>query len=156
MGRQRAEAFTGEGYGRNRFMLFSAAKARIEECIQLEFYCEAVTIIESAITDRLESRLSFLKGENVGFRNLGALISEAKSAEPDAELRSLIEELDNWREVRNVAVHELVKIEAGRDVLSWESRIKSVGNTARQGYRLLALLYRRIADLNPLHIDRVF
>lgn len=60
--KQRAEAYNGDGYGGLRFMLYTSAKGRIEECIRLGYYrYEVVTIIESVIADRLESCLSYLK-----------------------------------------------------------------------------------------------
>ena len=154
--KKRAEAYKGKGYGKLRYMLYTSAKSRIEECIEHGYYGEAVTIIESVITDRLESRISFLKKENVGFGTLGHLIKEAKKVETDAELLDLFAELDNWREKRNTAVHELVKIEDGQELVDWDNRMKSVGDTAREGYGLLKLVYKRVADLNPKHIDRIF
>jgi hypothetical protein len=154
--RQRGEAYKGKGYGKLRFRLYSAAKERIEKCMELGFYGEAVIIIESVITDRLESRISFLQKENVGFRNLGPLIHEAKKVETDGKTLVLLDELDKWRENRNVAVHELVKIEEGLEPMGWTDRLVSIADTAKEGYRLLKLLYARVADLNPRHTDRVF
>ena len=40
------------------------------------FYCEAITLSESIIADRLDSRLSYLKQHNCGFRMLGELVRE--------------------------------------------------------------------------------
>jgi hypothetical protein len=154
--RIRGQAYEGKRYGSLRYQLYVAAKKRIEECIQTGYYCEAITIIESVITDRLESRLSFLKGEDFSFKTLGTLILEAGKFEQDTELIGLLKELDTWRENRNRAIHELVKVEKGKILSSWDERMQVISNTANEGYRILELIYRRVADLNPLHTDRVF
>jgi len=156
MKRERGEAFEGKGYGRLRYNLFVEAKSRIEQSIRDGYYCEAITITESIISDRLESRLSFLKSENVGFYNLGYLLTGLKEIETDPDLITIIGEIDSWRRQRNKAIHELVKIERGRELITWGKRIAAIGETAREGYQLLVRLYRRVADLNPRHTDRVF
>ena len=66
--RPRGEASSGKGYGSLRYRLFKSAGPHIEKSIREGYYCEAITIIESVITDRLESRLSFLKQNNIGFQ----------------------------------------------------------------------------------------
>lgn len=65
--RMRPEAFSGHGYGTLRYNLFRQAKKRIERSIKEGYYCEAIAIIESVITDRLESQLSYLKQKTLAF-----------------------------------------------------------------------------------------
>jgi hypothetical protein len=154
--RLRGEAFTGQGYGRDRYLLFQQARERIERALKENYPCEAVAIIESIITDRLESRMSFLTKTSVGFETLGALIHGLEKKEVDPILRSLIPELDGWRKRRNVAIHELVKVEVGSSRLSWAERILQLQGTANAGYELLKAVYTRVAELNPSHTDRVF
>lgn len=57
-------------------MLFERARLQIERSMEHGFYCEAITLSESIIADRLESRLSYLKQHNCGFRMLGELVRE--------------------------------------------------------------------------------
>jgi hypothetical protein len=152
----RGKAYEGEGYGDLRYRLFVAARKRIEKAIGAGYYCEAITIIESIIADRLESRLSYLKDEDFSFKNLGGLIKESRMLESNPDLLELMNDLDSWREARNKAIHELVKIESGKELSSWDQRMQEMGQTADEGYRILKLIYGRVADLNPLHIDRVF
>lgn len=153
--RLRAEAYSGKGYGTLRYHLFERAAQHIEASIAAGYYCEAIAIIESIITDRLESRLSWLKGTNVGFQNLGKAINDLKSCETDEELKAVLLDLNSWRKQRNKALHELVKIEQGQPMLDWDQRIQLLSLSATEGYTLLKKLYSRVADLNPLHKSRV-
>lgn len=73
MNRVRGEVFAGEGYGSLRYRLFVAANDHIERSIAHGFYCEAISVTESVISDRLESRLSFLTNKNFGFSTLGCI-----------------------------------------------------------------------------------
>ncbi len=154
--KRRGEAYSGAGYGTLRLRLFENARQHIEKSIAEGYHCEAIAIIESVITDRLESRLSYLKQTNIGFRTLGSAISELKGCEEDSVIKAMLCALDNWREKRNSALHELVKIEEGQPILQWDQRIQSLSSSAGEGYYLLKKLYNRVADLNPRHIDRVF
>jgi hypothetical protein len=154
--RQRGEAYSGEGYGTLRYNLFRAARDHIESSIKAGYHCEAIAIIESVISDRLESRLSWLSKQNYGFKTLGWLIKKLRGYETDSELTMLLEDLDKWRERRNGAIHELVKVEAGKPHIGWCERMAELATSARDGYELLKRLYHRVADLNPKHLDRVF
>lgn len=154
--RIRVEAYSGQGYGTLRYNLFRSAEQHIEKSIQEGYFCEAIAIIESVITDRLESRLSYLKRTNVGFQNLGPAISSLPGCETDAGIIGILSDLDEWRKKRNTALHELVKIEAGKPKSEWVERIRSLSSTATEGYELLKKLYHGIADLNPLHVSRAF
>ncbi len=154
--RVRAEAYSGHGYGTLRYNLFKHAEERIEQSIQEGYYCEAIAIIESVITDRLESRLSHLKQQNVGFQNLGPAITSLQKCETNETIMLLLSDLDNWRVKRNTALHELVKIEAGKPVLKWEQRLEDLSASASEGYELLKKLYHSVADLNPRHFSRAF
>lgn len=154
--RKRAQAFTGKGYGSLRYQLFVAAKDRIEKSIKAGYFCEAIAISESVIGDRLESRYSYLKKENVGFKTLGSLIKGLENLETDGKMIQILEELNTWRNARNKALHELVKVEDGVPHTSWNDRMTQLKSDAESGYALLCSLYHRVADLNPLHSDRVF
>ena len=161
--RRRGEAFTGKGYGNRRFLLFEAARDHIERSLELGFFCEAIAISESVISDRLESRLSWLTKKNVGFKTLGWLIKKLRKCETDPVLLLLLDELDTWREQRNGALHEMVKVADDGPVPDWQTRdsdwqirMDELSVSARSGYELLKRLYHQVADLNPHHTDRVF
>ncbi|MBK8182926.1 MAG: hypothetical protein IPK63_08495 [Candidatus Competibacteraceae bacterium] len=62
--RNRAIATADNNIGITRYQLYKRAYAKINESIKQGFYLEAISIIESLISDRLESRLTFLKGSD--------------------------------------------------------------------------------------------
>jgi hypothetical protein len=161
--RRRGGAYTGAGYGTRRRLLFEAARDHIEESIKRGFYCEAIAISESIISDRLESRLSWLAGYDFGFWELGKLIYWLRVCEEDSGLTDLLNELDRWRTQRNGALHEMVKVADDGPVPDWQTRppdwqvrLGELAMSARAGYELVKRLYHRVADLNPRHHDRVF
>ena len=154
--RMRAEAFSGQGYGSLRYNLFKNAGHHIEKSIREGYFCEAIAVTESVITDRLESRLSYLQQKNVGFQNLGPAVKYLQSCETDATIIAILADLDRWREKRNTALHELVKIDAGKPKSEWVERIQLLSSTANEGYELLKKLYHSVADLNPHHVSRAF
>jgi hypothetical protein len=159
----RGEAFAGHGYGTRRRLLLEAARGQIERSIVAGFFCEAIAVSESIISDRLESRLSWLTKQNVGFKTLGWLIKELKKYEFNSDMNRILIELDGWRVQRNSALHEMVKVAADGPIPDWESRpsdwqvrMDDLSVTARQGYDLVQQVYHCVAGLNPKHNDRVF
>jgi hypothetical protein len=132
------------------------ARERIESCLESGHSCEAISIIESVITDRLESRLNWLNWDNQGFKTLGSLIQQLRPLETDEQIKGMLDDLDHWRVERNGAIHELVKVEDGVPHKDWDSRMNDLSGSANRGYELLKRLYHRVADLNPSHRDRVF
>ncbi len=137
--RKRAVTAADNDVGQERFELYRAAFSWISKAIDDGYYLEAISIAESLITDRLESYLSFLKGEDFSFKTLGSLCDAFRSKEnkTDQLLRSLVlEKLDLWRSRRNIAAHEMVKIEDGKKI-SWGDRVKINYEVAKDGLDLV-------------------
>lgn len=111
------------------------------------FFMEAITLIESLATDRLESRLSFLTKTNRGFENLGPLIKDMRKHETDPALRALVDQdLDAWRQMRNASLHEMPKLAAG-DTSTWEDRVQFLVIVAIEGLDILRQPSNRIRAL---------
>lgn len=72
------------------------------------FYLEAVTLMESIISDRLESRATYL-GKTTGFDTLGKLCNILSS---DTVLKDIIPQIVDWKNGRNRILHEMSKIDA--------------------------------------------
>lgn len=72
------------------------------------FYLEAVTLMESIISDRLESRATYL-GKTTGFDTLGKLCNILSS---DTVLKDIIPQIVDWKNGRNRMLHEMSKIDA--------------------------------------------
>ncbi|MBD1824395.1 hypothetical protein H6F51_18145 [Cyanobacteria bacterium FACHB-DQ100] len=145
--RERANSSLDGNVGQERYELYKSAFTWIKEAIDNGYYLEAISIVESLICDRLESHVSVLLNKDFGFKTLGTLINAIKQHETDPSLRSLIlDELDEWRKARNRAAHEMVKIEAGKQI-SWSERVKINELTAKEGLALLRKIDRQVRVL---------
>ncbi len=130
--------------GKQREHLYGSAFGRIDEAIEEGYYLEAITLIESLISDRLESRLGEIRGDSTGFKPLGRLVSSMKSEETDKELKNIVtNKVADWKDRRNTALHEMVKIEEGEEV-DWNRRMKSNESIAVDGKELVREVDNRI------------
>lgn len=147
MNRTRALALPNNEIGQKRYELYKNAFDHINQSIESKYYLEAITLIESLITDRLESRLSFLLDEDFSFKTLGKIIEKSRQIEQDENLKALIsKDLDEWRKHRNTAVHEMVKLEENQQT-TWENRNVVLEKVAQDGYQLLKELNKQTSKL---------
>jgi len=138
--RVRALATPGSDIGIARHRLYRAGHDRIQQAIRQGWYLEAIALIESLLTDRLESRLSFLTGSNVAFQNLGPLTDMIRRHETIEPIKHFVAEtVDGWRRERNSAVHEMLKLEVGEEK-EWDDRMRTLRKTAVDGYAALKRL----------------
>jgi hypothetical protein len=145
--RKRAATDSSNDIGQERYELYKSAFTQITESIKAGYYLEAISIVESLISDRLESHLSLRLGRDFSFKTLGALIQGIKEHETDRTLRSVVlDDLDQWRAARNKAAHEMVKIEEGKQI-SWDERTKVNEVVAVQGLKLVRKIDQTVRKL---------
>lgn len=145
--RVRLIALPGSQEGKARYHLYRAAYARVNEAIEKGFYLEAISIIESLISDRLESRVSYLIGKDFSFKELGSLIVKIKKEETDSMLLLIVtNRLDEWRIDRNRALHEMAKI-AVDNKSTWQERIDDLKSVAKIGLKLLRDIDKQVTHL---------
>lgn len=150
--RKRAVATSGTTIGSTRYNLYKQAYSRIHDATKQGFYLEAITIIESLVSDRLESRLTFLKKHDFSFKTLGGLIKESRKTETDSALKELVaNNLDKWRDDRNHALHEMAKLADG-DSTTWEDRVKGIVPVAVDGLTILRAIDKRCKELRKLDL----
>lgn len=150
--RRRAISTPGSATGKLRYGLYKAAYDQIKSAITHGFHLEAITLVESLISDRLESRLSFLKQADFSFKTLGTLITETGKIETDPELKSLVtQRLNKWRRDRNAAIHEMVKLAAG-EAATWSERAGHLHAIAEEGLVTLRAIDKRYRELRKLNI----
>jgi hypothetical protein len=113
--------------GTKRFCLLSAAAERAGDAFKQGFYLEAITLTESLLATRLESRLTYIrrlqkKSEETGFGTLGPLCKEllrdeARVAPDWDDFQVPIQAISEWANQRNEALHEMAKLveEDGHD-----------------------------------------
>ena len=147
--RIRALAQTHNNVGHRRHNLYREAYGRISKAINDKYFLEAVTLTESLLTDRLESRVTFLLRKDYSFKTLGELIRKIKERENDVQLRELVVAgVESWREERNNALHEMAKMEEG-DSRSWDARMAELPAIAGTGLKVLRQVDSRIKMLRP-------
>ncbi|PSB21190.1 hypothetical protein C7B65_04445 [Phormidesmis priestleyi ULC007] len=148
--RRRAITALDNDIGQERYKLYKSSFSWIKKSIDDGYYLEAISIVESLITDRLESYLSLLFDKDFSFKTLGELIQAIRSDKlnkTDELLRCLVlNDLDHWRKARNKAAHEMVKIEDGKRV-SWEERVKINKTVAEAGLELVRKIDNQIRKL---------
>ena len=120
--------------GRHRKHLYQRCIAQYNEALDQEYYIEAVAIIESLLSDRLESRLA-AKHEQIEikrrFSTVGKLATElkGKKANERSDAREIYAEINQWASQRNKVIHQLVKLEEG-EVPDWDARYREARQTA--------------------------
>lgn len=149
--RTRAIALADNDIGQKRYVLYKNVITRINQACQDGYYLEAITLLESLITDRLESYLTFIKGENVGFENLGKLIdifkSKALADKIDDELRNtVLQDVNEWRKKRNAVLHEMAKIDFGNQQ-TWEQKCQELDKIADDGLSIFRKIDKRLTAL---------
>jgi len=130
-----------------KYESYREAWSRIKLAQENHFFLEAITIQESIISDRLISFLSrptaskpLSKNKNSQFPSFGKLIEHWRLEFPDA-LQSgsyvdLIEAVDQWRCMRNKAIHAIVKSEPGKPTKSIDELLQKAKDTAEKGEKL--------------------
>ena len=145
--RKRAIVEKNSSIGRHRREIYKSAFKQIKSANEDGYYLEAITLVESLITDRLESRFSFLIGKDFSFKTIGALIKKSRELETDSVLKNLIEaELLAWARDRNRSMHEMAKIAEG-DFSTWTDRYLKLRIISTKGLILLRKIDRQCEKL---------
>ncbi len=138
---------------------YREAAKRIESSINTEHYFEAITIVESIMSDRLAS---FLRGtetlsnntiNNMGFAQL-ITVWKVTTKNPGniwGNCEQLINNIDQWRKSRNKYVHGLVKFPNQKaSLVTTNDFILGAKKTAREGRNLAEELMSWRADQIPI------
>lgn len=135
MSRTREIADTSDK-GMKRYRLYKSVIDRFMDARRDGFYLEAITLMESLITDRLESILihyGIIRPEK-SFLMLGPCIKALQEAQGILS-DDLLAQLDDWRKARNQSLHEIAKIEEG-DSAIFNQRYENLQSIAIGGYNL--------------------
>lgn len=118
---------------------YREAWTRIKRAQRNSFFLEAITIEESIISDRLSSYLKNkeLYPKKSGFISFSDLIKAWKQAYPEPiqidEIENLREAVDEWRQLRNDAVHAIVKSKSGQSEVSLDEFLENARAAAEKG-----------------------
>lgn len=137
----------GENFvGLDRFVLLSAAAEKAANAFEHHFYLEAITLTESILATRLESRLTWVRRwqgneKPVKFNTLGRLCSDLlhqnATLAPDWELfEAPIKNIREWTRKRNQALHEMAKL-IEEDKRSFTEKYIATRAVSVEGFRVL-------------------
>lgn len=136
--RKRA-AWTPE-IGKLRATYYRGAHEKLKQAIDGEFYIEAIAICDSMLSDRMESRLGFLSGDDQRFLALGTAAKTLLAKEPAENIpaRELYQSIGKWASGRNHAVHEVVKLQDSVKAQSFSERYELLRLIAEEGVVLVS------------------
>ncbi len=134
--RERAIAKPNEGVEMTRYLLYKRAWQRINAAESAGFHLEAIALIESILSDRMESRASFLSGTNIGFKTLERLLKELRKLESVTEFITVLKRIEAWKDRRNSSLHEMVKFQTGMRP-TWEEKQGPLGEIVSEGKAVL-------------------
>jgi hypothetical protein len=140
------------GTGKARQKLYSLSLERVSFAMHEGYALEAICLLESMISDRLEARKAAIHGqkeEKRKFSTLKTLAQELRgknSNEPE-EVKQLYSRVEDWVDGRNSAIHEFAKLREGSRK-KWETKYKEALKTATDGLELFRGLDKHIKKLN--------
>ena len=134
-----------------RRSLYAKTMKRVSEALSGGFVLEAITLLESVISDRLESRLSKLDLECKAPGRFWPLSAMAKSLADESDdpdkAKEVYASIPGWAKSRNIALHGLGKL-AKADDKSWDEKYEEARVAADRGIELFRALDREVRKLN--------
>lgn len=139
----------GSDAGAVRYELYKAAWTRYNEAMSAGFYLEAITIVDSVITDRIEAytqHLMHFEEKHQPVESLGMAIQalnlarQDKQIATDAEYKAIRKAVTKFYEGRNKAVHNFVILTNANAEMSVDDRINQAKDTAENGREVFNLV----------------
>jgi hypothetical protein len=128
--------------GKSKQELYRHAHKRIESSKAKGSHIEAVALIESIMSDRIESAIAAITHHEVTASTLGTLFNKLHQLQP-ADYK-LVESVKAWNKSRGLVIHQMVKLTNDYDS-SWTSRISFAREVAKEGLIVLKNL-RKYTD----------
>lgn len=134
----------GTSVAKARQELYRQCAGRVRLCMKQHFYLEAITLIESMIADRLESRLAALNLDDPEHRTIGTIGDAFRANRKSGRIGLLNQETDplliesyervlKWAKGRNECLHEMVKF-TEEDSRSWPVKYETAKIVAKEGW----------------------
>lgn len=128
--------------GKAKQELYRKAHKHLDRATNKGSHIEVIAILESLMSDRLESAISSITGQSQAVNSLGSLISKFHQIHPlDEELRLRLHE---WNRHRSQIIHQIVKLTENYTP-TWAERITFARRIAAEGKILLKEL-RKVTD----------
>lgn len=136
--------------GQEKYKIIKAAISHYNTAIEHSFFLEATALMESLISDRLESRLGELKEDSISFNTIGNLLQLLREVEKDPLLLEIMnKKLNDWCGERNKVIHQAAKIELGKK-REWMDFIKQAEKTAKDGRKIFDEYNKQLKKLRRI------
>lgn len=125
-----------------RYKQIKSGIDRYKEAMDAGFYIEAIALMESAISDCLESTLNYIfPNKDYSFKTIGNLTYGLldNRCYLSENWISILEEIKEWADKRNDAVHQMVKLIPNKNK-SFQERYNELKQCAEEGYDLFKKL----------------
>ena len=130
-----------------RYEIIKAAISRYNTAIEQSFFLEATALIESLISDRLESRFGELIKEPMSFDTIGNLLNSLRKVETDIVLKEIMNnQINTWCGDRNTVIHQAAKIELGKKK-DCKDFLKQAEKTAKDGRKIFDAYNKQLNKL---------
>ena len=139
--------------GKSRQQRYKHVLARYKKAMDDGYYIEAVALMDSVICDRLESLLIEITQNNACVNgNLSRLIDGLKKNNSDFtnELNLTIDNICDWKYKRNVAVHEIAKLQAVAPLRDFNTKYAENELFAKEGKTLFRKIDNEIRKYKKL------
>jgi hypothetical protein len=137
--------------GQMRKVLYAKTLKRVSEATDAGFVLEAIALLESVISDRLESRLEKLELDCTAPGKFWPLSTMAKTLAEQSDdpenAKEVYRETPKWAKRRNMALHGLAKLAKAEDK-NWDEKYTEARETMAQGIKLFRALDREVRKLN--------
>ena len=128
--------------GKSKQQLYKFAHRRVQSSIRKGSHIEAIALLESIMSDRIESAISSVTRLPVFASSLGSLFKSLDKLSPaEDNLKALVWD---WNKSRGLVIHQMVKLTNDYNS-TWSERVKFAKITAQEGLILLPQL-RRYTD----------
>ncbi len=128
------------GLGTARYQEIHRASEQAAKAHLNGFSIEALMLMESILSDRIESRLRYLRDLRGAKRampaSLKGMLEELQSCETVPGFRDLARRADAWRGARNEAAHGMAKI-ADLEGARWVDKYSAVAAAVIEGAQIL-------------------
>lgn len=140
--------------GTARHRMYKDAIARYQDAMKNGFYIEAISLMESLISDRIESLLNAIAKtnntkENYSYRPLGNLVRAAlnnKGIVLPKAIIDILNEIKEWAKKRNAAIHEMAKLSDTNISISFSSKYEDLRSVAEEAYKLFREFDKALAS----------
>lgn len=132
--------------GAARHDLYKNAIDKYRKAMKSGFYIEAISLMESLISDRIESLLNAVaktedgeESKEKSFLPLGQLVSAALKCESVSKcehITAILDKINDWKRKRNGAIHEMAKLSDAALQETFADKYDGLKSVAEEGYTL--------------------